>query len=170
MLEVLERYEAMGKIFDTVTVLQPTSPLRLASDIVGAFKIMEQKKASAVVAVCECEHSPLICNTLNDDCNMDGFVLPSNNTRRQDKQTYYRINGAVYIVGVDVLKQNRTIVYDSKCFACIMPTERSIDIDSQLDFRITEAIMEINNKFGGARSNCTLCCYLPFYAEGGQVA
>ena len=37
VLEVLDRYESLGKTFDTFCLLQPTSPMRTADDIKSAY-------------------------------------------------------------------------------------------------------------------------------------
>lgn len=71
---VVQQYAAIGQQFDTITLLQPTSPLRDAADIKMAFEIFEEKNAQSVVSVCEAEHSPLLCNTLKEDQSMCGFV------------------------------------------------------------------------------------------------
>ena len=148
VLEVIDSYETAGKHFETITVLQPTSPFRLASDIINAYETMLRNAASTVVSVCECEHSPLICNTLCDDLCMDGFLSLMDNKRRQEQKKYYRLNGAIYILDTTTLKRDHTIVYNDKCFAYIMPKERSIDIDTQFDFTIAEAIMNTTYKLG----------------------
>lgn len=54
----LEQYEKLGHSFDSVTLLQPTSPLRDAQDIVNCHQRMREKQADAVVSVCEMDHSP----------------------------------------------------------------------------------------------------------------
>ncbi len=46
--EVIERYKQQGKIFDTATLLQPTSPLRTSEHIKEAFSFFLEKKARAV--------------------------------------------------------------------------------------------------------------------------
>lgn len=62
--EVVKKYKDMGKEFNTVCMLQPTSPLRIAEDIVNGYKLFNEKKADTVIAVCETQHSPLWSNTL----------------------------------------------------------------------------------------------------------
>lgn len=64
---VLNKYKVRGRVFDTVCMLQPTSPLRASEDIVNAYKVLEDKNADAVTSVCEVEHSPLWCMVLPED-------------------------------------------------------------------------------------------------------
>ena len=137
--EVLEFYRKLYKQFDTVCLLQPTSPLRNDSDIRSAYDIFVTKKASAVIGVCETDHSPLWCNTLPNNLSMDKFISASASIPRQKLDKYYRINGAIYIADVKNL-ENRINIYNNS-YAFIMPRERSVDIDTELDFVIAEAVL-----------------------------
>lgn len=138
--EVLRRYAEQGQRFDAFMLLQPTSPLRTAADIRSAFAVMEEKNAESVISVCEMEHSPLWCNTLPPDDSMRDFIRAGGNRRRQDLQTYYRINGAIYLVKTEhFLRTGR--LYGDGCYAYRMPAARSVDIDSRLDLTIAEAIL-----------------------------
>ncbi|WP_026672362.1 acylneuraminate cytidylyltransferase family protein [Alkalihalobacterium bogoriense] len=147
--EVIKEYKELGKEFSTVALLQPTSPLRDSNDIVKGFQMMKRKNVKAVVSVCEVEHSPLWCNTLPEDYSMANFLDESIlNSNRQGLPTYYRINGALYIVKTDYLFSVENI-YKHSCSAIIMSKEHSIDIDDDYDFLIAEALLskkEINNK------------------------
>jgi len=138
--EVLRKYETMGSCFDLITLLQPTSPLRSADDIKKAFKLFNDKDAEAVVNVCEMEHSPLWSNTLSEDLSMDGFIRASGNVQRQKLNTYYRINGAIYMVKNSFLMEDSNI-YRKGCYAFIMDKNHSIDIDSLLDFKMAEFLI-----------------------------
>lgn len=138
--EILSEYEKKGKFFDDFCLLQPTSPLRTTEDIQKAYQIFNEKDAIAVVSVCECEHSPLWCNTLNDSMELKKFIDPHNYLRRQELKKFYRINGAIYIVSREEFHKNRYI-YREGSFAYVMAQERSIDIDSFLDFRIAETLI-----------------------------
>lgn len=137
--EVLESYKKLDKQFDTVCLLQPTSPLRNATDIRSAYDVFVTKKASAVIGVCETDHSPMWCNTLPNNLSMNKFISASANMPRQKLDKYYRINGAIYIVNVKKL-ENRIDIY-SNSYAFIMPRERSVDIDTEFDFVIAEAVL-----------------------------
>lgn len=137
----LEEYRRLGKEFDCVTLLQPTSPLRNGNDIEQAFQIMEEKRADAVVAVCEVDHSPLWMNTLQPDGNMNGFLNKASNARRQTLPSYYRINGAIYLVRTALLYREPMQLYGEKTYAYVMPKGRSVDIDDEIDFAVAEAIL-----------------------------
>lgn len=139
--ETIFAYEKTGQKFDTITVLQPTSPLREVSDIIQSFHLMEEKQANAVIGVCEMEHSPLWSNTLNQEGNMKGFISTTIlNQPRQNIPLYYRINGSIYLIKRGMLNCIETL-YDNNCYAYIMPKERSVDIDDELDFRVAEQML-----------------------------
>lgn len=138
---VVTEYEKLGKSFDTVTLLQPTSPLRDAKDIQNAFDIYESKNATAVVSVCEVDHSPLVCNTLPEDGSLYGFIDLNKVGRRQDMKPYYRINGAIYIQKTNLLMDN-TSIYSEGSYAYVMDKRHSVDIDDEVDFTIAQAIIE----------------------------
>lgn len=141
VVDALLRYNELGKSFTTVTLLQPTSPLRSADDIIRGYRLLEEKNANSVVAVCETDHSPLWCNVLPENHSMSNFINKAiSNLPRQQLQQFYRINGALYIVKASVLNSNADI-YENNCYAYIMPKYRSIDIDSLLDFAFAETII-----------------------------
>lgn len=142
--EVLDGYRQMGQKFDTFCLLQPTSPLRTAEDIRNAYTIYEQKSSFAVVAVCEAEHSPLWCGRLPENQEFVEFIKPKNIKRRQDVEKFYRINGALYIVNIEKFKDDK-FLYHEGSFAYIMPQERSVDIDTEIDFKFAELMMSERN-------------------------
>ncbi len=139
--QALAAFEAEGRSFDEIALLQPTSPLRTAEDIRKAHGLLCEKEALAVIGVCPVEHSPLWSNTLPEDGDMRGFLRPEALQRpRQELPAYYRINGAMYFIKKECL-EHLDKLYENKCFAYVMPQERSIDIDSALDFYLAEALL-----------------------------
>lgn len=141
LLEVLLCYEKMGQHFDTVTLLQPTSPLRSAEDICAAYQVMADKNAKTVVSVCEAEHPPFWSNLLSADRCMDGFLDKAALAPRQALGKYFRVNGAIYLFNVNDFIVKGSITYDKHCYAYVMPVERSVDIDGPLDMLVAEVMM-----------------------------
>lgn len=133
---------SVGEVFDIVVILQPTSPLRTAEDIDNALTRLTDTGAKGVVSVCECEHPPLWSNTLPDDNAMGDFLRPSVlGKRSQDLPQYYRLNGCFYAFDVEAYSLRKGTFYSDDVKAYIMPSERSVDIDTQIDFCFAEALL-----------------------------
>lgn len=141
VFEALEGYRQLGRTYETVMLLQPTSPLRTAEDIRGAYQVMREKGAKTVVSVCEAEHSPLWCSTLPETMCMDGFCGPEARAPRQALGKYYRLNGAIFLFDIPALEKWGDLVYGPECYAYVMPRERSLDIDEPMDFLMAEALL-----------------------------
>jgi len=142
--EVLEKYRtAFDMRFDTVCLLQPTSPLRSVQDIIDGYQEFEEKHADSVTAVCEMEHSPLWSMTLPKNLSLKEYLKKSKgDLPRQKLPTYYRINGALYIRRIEYRSDGSIKLPETEAFAYIMPRERSIDIDTRIDFRLAEILMK----------------------------
>lgn len=138
--EVIYEFRKKGFEYNRIMLLQPTSPLRISEDIVNSFRLMTEKNANSIIGVTEANHSPLWMNTLPDDLSMDRFRnegvcdLP-----RQMLPKYYRINGAIYLIRTEELVAPQMLKF--KSYAYVMPQNRSIDIDTELDFAIAELMM-----------------------------
>lgn len=143
--EVLNGYKQCGREFDTFCLLQPTSPLRSADDITGAYQVYRQKADFAVVSVCEAEHSPMWCGHLPKNGEFIGFVNQENMIQRQTSDKFYRLNGAIYIVNIHKFEKNR-FLYQKGSFAYIMSQKTSVDIDTEIDFRLAEILLEISSQ------------------------
>lgn len=137
--EVLRGYKQIGKNFDTFCLLQPTSPLRTFEDIIEAYNLYKEKASFAVISVCEAEHSPLWCGNLPESREFVGFINYENMNQRQATRKFYRLNGAIYIVNIDRFKYDR-FLYQEGSYAYIMPQNRSIDIDTAIDFKLAEIL------------------------------
>lgn len=140
--EVVGRLESLGEFYDEIMLLQATSPLRNEEDIVNAIELLHKKNGRAVISLTECDHSPVWCNTLPDDSCMDNFEREEyKNLPRQQLPIFYRYNGAIYLVKNEEL-WNKEHMLEKECYAYVMPQERSVDIDTALDFMIAETIMK----------------------------
>ena len=139
--EVLDRYKEIDKTYDTFCLLQPTSPLRTSEDIKNAYDLYREKAEFAVVSVCEAEHSPLWCGHLPENREFIDFVNQENMKRRQDGGKFYRLNGAIYIVNIEMFQKDK-FLYKAGSYAYVMNQERSVDIDTELDFKLAEVILK----------------------------
>ena len=140
--EVISKLKDMGEEYDEVMLLQATSPLRTVEDIVKSIELLHEKKGNAVVSLTECDHSPIWCNTLPEDKSMDNFDREEyKDLPRQMLPKFYRYNGAIYLVTAEELQKKERML-EKGCYAYVMPQNRSIDIDTALDFMIAETIMK----------------------------
>lgn len=124
--------------FDFVVLLQPTSPLRNEKHIFEAINLLEKKKADAIISVCKTTHNPLWSNILPKNLSMQDFLK----TRDQDIKNYYRLNGAIYICKISNFLKEKTLFLKRNVYAFVMPQEESIDIDTELDFKITKVLIK----------------------------
>lgn len=143
---LLHALDSLIEPIDYLVLLQPTSPLRTGRHIDHAIETMFEKKSESIVSVCECEHSPLWTNTLSDNGSMKDFIEPKYaNLRSQDLDKYYRLNGAIYIINVDTLRESNNLLLDGS-YAYIMNSEDSIDIDTMYDFICAESLLKYKLK------------------------
>lgn len=132
-----------GKRFATITDLQPTSPLRLPSDVVGAVALLEESGADNVITGSQAKCSPYF-NLV--ETRADGTVGLSKPTdpplvRRQDAPSCFDMNGSIYVWQRDVLMSGVGLFLDNtRLFE--MPEERSADIDTELDFQFVEFLLQ----------------------------
>ncbi|TRX70546.1 cytidylyltransferase domain-containing protein [Carboxylicivirga sp. M1479] len=126
-------YKEKGKTFETVILLQPTSPFRRAKHIGEAYNLMDEK-TEMLVSVKETKCNPYF-NLFEEDNK--GFIHQSkkaNFTRRQDCPAIYEVNGAIYILNLS-LSLNLNKPWDSeKIKKYVMSSEDSIDIDTKCDW------------------------------------
>lgn len=133
---------------DVIVVLQPTSPLRSATDIDAALERFALSGAPACVSVCRAEQSPYWMYRLGERQALVPIVdAAAEVTRRQDLPAVYVLNGAVYVADVAWLRATRAFVA-AGTVAHIMPAERSLDIDTPDDFRMLEAALRDGSSAG----------------------
>lgn len=140
LVDALGIAKAAGYEANTIILLQPTSPLRSVSDIVSAVRLFENMGCNdTVVSVCEVDHPTAWVGTIAENDRLQGVDLSGQ--RSQDYRKEYCLNGAVYVASVDVLQERGTLFTD-QLRACVMPRERSIDIDEAIDFRVCESMLQ----------------------------
>ena len=131
-----------GDGFDTVVLLQPTSPLRRAEHIDGALDLLERTGADSVVSVVEVPHqfNPLSVLAVEGDRATAVTARRPMPTRRQDKPRVFARNGpAVLAVKASVVAGGSLYGDDSRVF--VMSPLESVDIDTQDDLDYAEFLL-----------------------------
>lgn len=123
-------------------VLQPTSPLRSSYDITEAVNLFKTKDADSVISVQKAVHPPVWAKKIRSDgVLVNYFKSDMYNKNRQEIEKAYMPNGAIFIFKYEMLKSEYGYYYE-KTYPFVMPAERSIDIDTQLDFDIAEFLLK----------------------------
>ena len=131
-----------GKTPEIFVDLDVTSPLRLASDITGAVALLRESGARNVITGAPARRSPYF-NLVEQ--RTDGSVGLSKSadppiSRRQDAPRCFDMNASIYVWRVAPFLEQPAVFYpDTRLFE--MPEERSIDIDSDLDFTLVELLL-----------------------------
>lgn len=139
---VAEAERLVGHAFDVVVDLDATSPLRISEDICNAVALLEHSGAGNILTAMPARRSPYF-NLV--ELNENGVVVLSKPlktpvVRRQDAPQCYDMNASIYVWTRDALFGKDTVFnHDTRLY--VMPEERSIDIDSELDFEFVEFLM-----------------------------
>jgi CMP-N,N'-diacetyllegionaminic acid synthase len=144
----IEFYKSLGKTFDTIVLLQPTSPFRLMADFVEMEKLYFSKNPDMVVSVKISKESPYF-TLFEEDTNglLNKFIdeKTSNYRQRQDCPRVYTYNGSIYMVNCKSFLEKGNFDFGHK-LKYVMPDSRSIDVDNQADWVLTEFYLKVNNE------------------------
>jgi len=127
--------------YDYVMLLQVTSPLRTTEDVDACIEHCLQLQAPACVSVVKVDKHPYWMVTMQENMRLQKFYDGDIPARRQDLPEIYVLNGAIYIAKIDWLLQNKNFLAE-ETVGFVMPKERSLDIDSELDFLILESLIK----------------------------
>lgn len=139
---VLHALSALPEKYDYIVLLQPTSPLREASDIDGCLSYCLQYEAPACVTVTDPDKSPYWAYSVDYKMAMRPLIERENPeaARRQELPRLYVLNGAVYAAESQWLIKSMTFL-TKETVAYFMPRERSVDIDTELDLKICNYLL-----------------------------
>lgn len=142
-MHVLDEYERRSRIFDHLIVLLPTCPFRSSRDIVEAERLFTTYRANFLMSVSEFSDNPY--GALMVDSELEGVMVPcfpeGVGKKRHELPRTYRCNGAVSIFDVPAYREAGTD-YGTPLFTYIMPWQRSVDIDTEMDFRFAEFLVQ----------------------------
>jgi len=130
-----------GKSYAIVCDLDATSPLRVADDIVKCVEICERDGVENVITAMPSRRSPYF-NLV--EVGEGGRVALSKKLakpveRRQDAPKTYDMNASIYVWKREALFANDSVFLD-RTELYVMPEERSIDIDNEIDFDLVELL------------------------------
>ena len=139
--------ERTGHVFDTIIDLAVTSPLRTTEDIAGAVEMLERDGVANIVSATPARQSPYFSIVETDEAGRISYSKspPTPLVRRQDAPPSFDLNGAVYVWTRHALFADDDRVLGPETRLFIMPAERSLDIDTELDFKIAELLMARRN-------------------------
>ncbi len=127
---------------DVVVILQPTSPLVLARDIDETVRLLGESGADSAVTAVRVRHDlhPVKYKRLMGD-RLIPFLEPEDGRMAaQDLDEVYVRSCAVYATRSEVLASGELIGAD--CRAVVVPAERSVDINDELDFAWAEFLVQ----------------------------
>lgn len=140
-LHALEWYERDQGAIDGLLLLQPTTPFRRRETIDRGISMFAQSNHRTVISVSEVDSHPMWCVKLEGD-SMRPFVDGGGlHLRSQELPPAYVINGAFYLISPVELRRHQAFYSDAMVPLVIDRPEEAIDIDTDFDWKIAEAIV-----------------------------
>ncbi len=134
---------ATGWSIDVVVDLDCTSPLRSLEDIQGVVDLLERSGCGNVVTAMPARRSPYFNLVELDEKGRVHLSKPPEKpiARRQDAPKCYDLNASIFAWSRKALFSDNDYVIGKDTLLFVMPEERSIDIDCELDFQFCEFVM-----------------------------
>ncbi|MCK4965402.1 acylneuraminate cytidylyltransferase family protein [bacterium] len=139
---VLWMEKHFNKSYDIVIDLGVATPLKTVKDVEGALMLLTDSKCSNVTSVAPSDRNPYY--NMVEEVNGKVKVVKKaakKLTDRRDAPKVYSMNDGINVFKRDVLFSKNPII-NSKSKIYVMPEERSIDIDTETDFKFAEFLLE----------------------------
>ena len=135
----LEELAKTGEKMEVFVSLPATAPLRSVKDVDACIELFLEGGADAVVTAKKASRHPAFnMITLDQDENAHLVMSPDKTiTRRQDAPAVYDMTTVAYVLRPDfILKADA--IFQGRVKAVLVPDERALDIDTELDFAFAE--------------------------------
>ncbi len=144
---MLHETEKLDKIkYSIILYLEPPSPFRTFQDINRCIELFIEKRPDSVVSINEAnQYHPILMKKIKNNLLKPIWKDEAEGVPRQEyKPTAYMRNGAVYVLKRENILDNK--FYGKMIIPYLMPEERSICIDSILDWYSAEAMFKYLSK------------------------
>lgn len=138
IFDVLSWAAGNDTYYDVIVLLQPTSPLRLASDLDSALDaFFASSHATSLISVNAVREHPVECVKVKSN-GWNYLIEPDELTygRQSYNENFFYINGAIYISTYNHLVRSNSLIDRQKSILYEMPKSRSIDIDTDDDLML----------------------------------
>jgi N-acylneuraminate cytidylyltransferase len=136
--------ESTGTLPKIMVSIPPVAPLRAPIDIENCLTEYDKGLSDIVISVTESRRSPYfnMVKTLPDGSY--GLVSSPDSLiyRRQDVPLVYDITTVCYVANSEYVLSHESM-FEGQVGAVQVPTERSIDIDTALDFKVAEFLLKV---------------------------
>lgn len=145
--DLIRRLRSEGEQAAIMVLLEPTAPLRNASDVAQCLEMMTAQDLDCVATFKEADLNPHRAWRIVD--GRPEMFIPGADPwlPRQALPPAWQLNGCVYAFSIDGLMQGAGKGGQSLLFgrtgAVRMPRERSVDIDTLVDFAAAEALLSL---------------------------
>jgi len=130
IIHSIDYFESIHQHFDTIIILQPTSPMKTYDDIYNSIELFKSHRNNSLISVYKDETiNKLIMYHKDGDIAVPLDENHNKGIRRQDHGAVYIRNGAIYITNIDFIKKEQKIVSDNPLLFEMTKTN-SINIDS----------------------------------------
>ena len=143
----IEAEKFYNKKFEIIIDLDVTSPLREVKDIINSYELFLRKKADVLITGSKSRHNPYfnIIEIINGKVRKVKNIK-KNFFRRQEAPKTYDMNASIYIWNRKTLLKSISSAIEKgekwKIIFYEMPTSRSIDIDSKIDFQLVKLFLK----------------------------
>lgn len=142
MLHAVDFMNSNGGNYDSVVLLQPTSPFRNPDDIRKSIELFERERPDMVVSVRVAATNPYY-NAY--ECDAEGMLKISKGdgmiTRRQDAPPVWEFDGSIYVINVEALHRYPSLGRMQRILPLQNSVKHNVDIDTELDFLIAEKLI-----------------------------
>ncbi|WP_046755613.1 acylneuraminate cytidylyltransferase family protein [Kordia jejudonensis] len=139
---VISYFEAAGKHFDSICLLQPTSPFRPAGFLDQALQTFQEKQTDALVSVLEVPHQYNPHWTFKPNKNGilqiatgEKHIIP----RRQELPKAYHRDGSIYITKTKII-QDENSLYGNSLAYIVSDEKYYVNIDTPADWQQAEKL------------------------------
>ncbi len=137
-LHALDWYESKHGVVDGLLLLQPTSPFRRIEKIKEGVELFSTHKCDSVLGVSPTHAHPKWTFTIENNILSPFLSDHGLNTRSQDLESAYVVNGSFYLISPNALRQEKSFFIEGTLPLVIDSSIESLDIDTEQDWQYAE--------------------------------
>lgn len=131
-----------GRGLDIMVSVPATSPLRLPKDIEACLGALQNSDADVSIMITETQRNPYYNMVAMEGKYARVAVAPPKPiVRRQDAPVVFDMTTVAYAARAEFILKSKSL-FEGKATAALVPPERSLDIDTEFDFKLAEFMLE----------------------------